>query len=99
MAPHLHTLTIVLRAATTRHWIAFAGCLLLVFVLDWAEALLLPIAVALLLTFLLNPPVSVLQRWIRRGPAVVRRKCQMGFASEVTRFMLPARVAQFRGAE
>ena len=39
MAPHLHTLTIVLRAATTRHWIAFAGCLLLVFVLDWAEAL------------------------------------------------------------
>ena len=71
MAPHLHTLTIVLRAATTRHWIAFAGCLLLVFVLDWAEALLLPIAVALLLTFLLNPPVSVLQRWIRRGPAVV----------------------------
>ena len=43
----------------------------IVFVLDWAEAVLLPIAVALLLTFLLNPPVTVLQRWIRRGPAVI----------------------------
>jgi predicted PurR-regulated permease PerM len=52
-------------------WIVFAGAVLAVFVLDWAETLLLPIAVALLLTFLLNPPVTWLQRWIRRGPAVI----------------------------
>ncbi|HEX5217758.1 MAG TPA: AI-2E family transporter [Vicinamibacterales bacterium] len=71
MAPHLHNLAIVLRAVTTRYWIAFAGCLLIVFVLDWAEAVLVPVAVALLFTFLLNPPVMLLQRWIRRGPAVI----------------------------
>ena len=71
MAPHLHNLAIVLRAVTTRYWIAFAGCLLIIFVLDWAEAVLVPVAVALLLTFLLNPPVMMLQRWIKRGPAVI----------------------------
>ena len=71
MAPHLHNLAIVLRAVSTRYWIAFAGCLLIVFVLDWAEGVLVPVAVALLLTFLLNPPVMVLQRWIKRGPAVI----------------------------
>ena len=71
MAPHLHTLVNVLRPVTSRYWIVFIGSVLVVFVLDWAEALLVPIAVALLLTFLLNPPVSVLQRFIRRGPSVV----------------------------
>ena len=54
-----------------RPWITFAGCVLLVVVLDWAESLLLPIAVALLLTFLLNTPVSFLSRFVRRGVAVV----------------------------
>ena len=52
-------------------WIAFAGCVLLVAVLEWAEALLLPIAVALLLTFLLNPPVRFLARWVPRVVAVL----------------------------
>ena len=54
-----------------RPWVIFAGCVLVVVLLDWAEPVLLPVAVALLLTFLLNPWVNGLQRWIRRGPAVV----------------------------
>lgn len=56
---------------TARPWIIFGGCVLIVFVLDWAEPVLLPIAVALLFTFLLNPPVNARQRWLRRGPAVL----------------------------
>lgn len=54
-----------------RPWIAFGGCVLVVVLLNWAEPVMLPIAVALLLTFLLNPPVNALQRWMGRGPAVV----------------------------
>ena len=54
-----------------RPWVIFAGCVLVVVLLDWAEPVLLPVAGALLLTFLLNPWVNGLQRWIRRGPAVV----------------------------
>jgi predicted PurR-regulated permease PerM len=52
-------------------WVAFAGCVLVVAVLDWAESVLLPIAVALLLTFLLNPPVRFLERWLPRVAAVL----------------------------
>jgi predicted PurR-regulated permease PerM len=54
-----------------RPWIVFAGCVLVVAVLDWAQAVLLPVAVALLLTFLLNPPVSWLQRLVGRTVAVL----------------------------
>ena len=54
-----------------RPWVIFAGCVLVVVLLDWAEPVLLPVAGALLLTFLLNPWVNGLQRWIRRGPAVI----------------------------
>ena len=54
-----------------RPWVIFAGCVLVVVLLDWAEPVLLPVAGALLLTFLLNPWVNGLQRWIHRGPAVV----------------------------
>ena len=41
----------------------FAGTVLFVAVLHWAEAILIPLAVAVLLTFLLAPLVSALQRW------------------------------------
>jgi predicted PurR-regulated permease PerM len=57
--------------ASIRPWIFFAGCVLAVAVLKWAEPVLLPVAVALLLTFLLNPPVNSLQRWIGRAAAVI----------------------------
>src|SRR5688572_27609634 len=56
---------------TLRRWVTFAGCVLVVVVLYWAQAVLVPIALAILLTFVLTPPVAWLQRWIGRIPAVL----------------------------
>ena len=52
-------------------WVTFAGCVLVVVVLYWAQAVLVPIALAILLTFVLAPPVTWLERWIGRIPAVL----------------------------
>ncbi len=52
-------------------WVTFAGCVLVVVVLYWAQAVLVPFAVAILLTFVLTPPVTWLQRWVGRVPAVL----------------------------
>lgn len=52
-------------------WVIFAGCVLVVCVLYWAQAVLVPIALAMLLTFVLTPPVSWLERWLGRVPAVL----------------------------
>jgi predicted PurR-regulated permease PerM len=52
-------------------WITFAGCVLVIVVLYWAQAVLVPIALAILLTFVLAPPVSWLERWVGRVPAVL----------------------------
>ncbi len=52
-------------------WVIFAGCVLVIVVLYWAQAVLVPIALAVLLTFVLTPPVSWLERWIGRVPAVL----------------------------
>ena len=49
----------------------FAGCVLVVSVLYWAQAVLVPVALAILLTFVLTPPVTWLERWIGRFPAVL----------------------------
>ena len=59
------------RVLWLRPWVIFSGGALAVVLLDWAEPVLMPVAVSLLLTFLLNPPVNSLQRWIGRGSAVV----------------------------
>ena len=56
---------------TLKPWVTFAGCVLVVAVLYWAQAVLVPIALAILLTFVLTPPVTWLQRWIGRIPAVL----------------------------
>jgi predicted PurR-regulated permease PerM len=56
---------------TLARWIAFAGCVLVVAVLYWAQAVLIPVAVAILLTFILTPPVAWLERRIRRVAAVL----------------------------
>ena len=56
---------------TLKPWVTFAGCVLVVAVLYWAQAVLVPIALAILLTFVLTPPVTWLQRWIGRVPAVL----------------------------
>jgi predicted PurR-regulated permease PerM len=52
-------------------WLTFAGCVLVVAVLYWAQTVLVPIAMAMLLTFVLTPLVTWLQRWIGRVPAVL----------------------------
>jgi predicted PurR-regulated permease PerM len=52
-------------------WVTFAGCVLVVVVLYWAQAVFVPFALALLLTFVLAPPVTALERWVGRVTAVV----------------------------
>ena len=49
----------------------FAGSVLVVAVLYWAQAVLVPVSLAILLTFVLTPPVIWLQRRIGRTPAVL----------------------------
>jgi predicted PurR-regulated permease PerM len=56
---------------TFKPWVTFAGCVLVVVILYWAQAVLVPIALAMLLTFVLTPPVTWLERWIGRIPAVL----------------------------
>lgn len=58
-------------SASLRSWVVFGGLVLLTAVLDWAQAILLPLAIAMLFTFLLNPAVTFLQRWIGRGTAAL----------------------------
>ena len=52
-------------------WIVFAGCVLVVGVLYWAQAILVPVCLAILITFVLTPPVTWLQRRIGRVAGVL----------------------------
>ena len=52
-------------------WVVFAGSVLIVAVLYWAQVVLVPLALAGLLTFFLTPVVTRLQRWLGRVPAVL----------------------------
>jgi predicted PurR-regulated permease PerM len=54
-----------------RRWITFAGSVLIIAVLYWAQAVLVPLAAAVLLTFLLAPLVSSIERRAGRTPAVI----------------------------
>lgn len=56
---------------TLKPWVIFAGCVLVIVVLYWAQAVLVPIALAVLLTFVLTPAVNWLERWLGRVPAVL----------------------------
>ncbi len=58
-------------AKSLNGWITFAGCVLTVAVLYWAQAVLVPVCLAILLTFVLTPPVVWLQRSIGRLPAII----------------------------
>lgn len=49
----------------------FAGCVLIVVVLYWAQAVLVPVALAVLISFVLGPPVTWLERWLGRVTAVL----------------------------
>jgi predicted PurR-regulated permease PerM len=53
-----------------RAWVRFAGCVLIVVVLYWAQTVLVPLALAVLLTFVLTPLVTWLERGVGRVPAV-----------------------------
>ncbi len=58
-------------ATSVKPWVTFAGCVLVVVVLYWAHAIFVPFALAILLTFVLTPPASWLERWVGRVPAVL----------------------------
>jgi predicted PurR-regulated permease PerM len=65
VATHDDTLSLL------KPWITFAGAVLLVATLYWAQAVLVPVALAILLSFVLAPPVTWLERWFGRVPAVL----------------------------
>ena len=54
-----------------RHWVMFGGAVLVIFVLYWAQAVFVPIALAALISFVLSPPTSWLERRVGRVPAVL----------------------------
>jgi predicted PurR-regulated permease PerM len=57
-------------AHSLHRWVVFAGCILLVAVLYWAQAVLVPLAIAVLLTFLLTPAVAWVERFTPRALAI-----------------------------
>ena len=57
--------------SSLKPWITFAGAVLVIAVLYWAQAVFVPIALAILLSFVLAPPVTWLERFIGRVPAVL----------------------------
>ncbi len=52
-------------------WLAFGGCVLVVAVLAHVRAVLVPIAIAVLLAFLVTPLVTLLQRRVGRLASVI----------------------------
>src|SRR4026207_2076950 len=54
-----------------RPWFMFTGCALAIAILCWAQVILVPIACAVLLAFVLAPVVSVLEKWVGRVTAVL----------------------------
>jgi predicted PurR-regulated permease PerM len=54
-----------------RPWLNFAGCVLVVAVLYWTQDVLIPVALAVLLSFVLTPLVVRIQKWIGRTAAVL----------------------------
>lgn len=58
-------------STTLKRWVTFAGVVLIVAVLYWAQAVLVPLALAVLIAFVMAPPVTWLERWLGRVPAVL----------------------------
>jgi predicted PurR-regulated permease PerM len=54
-----------------RPWLTFIGCVVVVGILYWGQAVIVPLAFSLLMAFLLTPVVSWLQRWIGRVASVI----------------------------
>jgi predicted PurR-regulated permease PerM len=49
----------------------FGGAVLIVAILYLAQVVLVPLALAILITFVLTPPVTSLEKWVGRVPAVL----------------------------
>ena len=58
-------------STSLKPWVTFAGCVLVIVVLYWAQAVFVPLALAVLIPFVLAPPVNWLERWLGRVPAVL----------------------------
>ena len=58
-------------SSSLKPWIAFAGTVLVIVVLYWAQTVLVPIALAFLISFVLTPPVLWLERLIGRVASVI----------------------------
>ena len=56
---------------TLKPWVTFAGCVPVVVVLYLAQTVFVPFALAILLTFVLTPPVTWLERWVGALPVLV----------------------------
>jgi predicted PurR-regulated permease PerM len=56
-----------------RPWFTFTACALVIAILYWAQMILVPIAFAVLMAFVLAPVVTALQRWVGRVPRCSRR--------------------------
>jgi len=57
--------------SSLKPWITFAGSVLIIVVLYWAQSVLVPIALAFLISFVLTPPVIWLERWLGRTASVI----------------------------
>ena len=57
--------------SSVKPWVTFAGAALIVAILYVAQVVLVPLSVAILITFVLTPPVTSLERWLGRVPAVL----------------------------
>jgi predicted PurR-regulated permease PerM len=78
-------------------WVTFAGCVLVVAVLYWAQPVLVPIALAMLFTFMLSPPVTWLQRWIGRVPAVLAVVSLLGLLLAAAAYGIATQTSQLAG--
>lgn len=78
-------------------WLTFAGFVLVAAVLYWAQPVLVPIALAMLITFVLTPPVTWLQRWIGRVPAVLTIVVVLGLALSATGYLVARQMSDLAG--
>ena len=69
-----HQTTMDDSASIVKPWVTFAGCVLVVVVLYWAQAVFVPFALALLLTFVLTPPVTSARALDRPRTGRARRR-------------------------
>ena len=78
-------------------WLTFAGCVLVAAVLYWAQPVLVPVTLAMLITFVLTPPVAWLQRWIGRVPAVLTVVTLVGLVLSAGAYGIAVQMSELAG--